>query len=89
LLKQNLSNIKSLNSIAERRGQTLAQMALAWNLNKQQVTSVLIGASSIEQIEQNVGSLEHLDFSKDELKEIDKYALEGNINLWATSSDAG
>jgi len=89
LTENNLSNIKSLNDIAKNRDQTLAQMALAWNLNKPQVTSVLIGASSVEQIEQNVGSLENLIFSKDELKAIDKYALEGNINLWSTSSDAG
>ena len=89
LTDKNISNIKSLNSIAEGRGQTLAQMALAWNLNKSQVTSVLIGASSVEQIEQNVGALKNLNFSADELKEIDKYALEGDINLWSTSSDAG
>jgi len=89
LTEQNISNIKSLNSIAEGRGQTLAQMALTWNLNKPQVTSVLIGASSVEQIEQNVGALKNLNFSNDELKAIDKYALEGDINLWSTSSDAG
>ncbi len=89
LTEENLSNIKSLNSIAERRGQTLAQMALAWNLHKPQVTSVLIGASSVEQIEQNVGTLGNLNFSADELTEIDKYALEGDINLWAKSSNAG
>ncbi|MDA3941506.1 MAG: L-glyceraldehyde 3-phosphate reductase [Spirochaetia bacterium] len=89
LTEQNLSNIKNLNSIAGKRGQSLAQMALAWNLNKSQVTSVLIGASSIEQIEQNVAALTNLDFTNDELKEIDKYALEGDINLWSTSSEAG
>ena len=89
LTEKNLSNIKNLNLIAERRGQTLAQMALAWNLNKPQVTSVLIGASSVKQIEQNVGALKNLEFSSDELKEIDKFALEGSINLWAKSSNAG
>ncbi len=89
LSEKNISNIKNLNNIAKKRGQTLAQMALAWNLNKPQVTSVLIGASSVEQIEQNVGALKNLNFSNDELKAIDKYALEGDINLWATSSDAG
>ena len=89
LTEQNFSNIKIINKIAERRGQSLAQMALAWNLNKTQVTSVLIGASSIGQIEDNVGSLKNLSFSNEELKEIDTYALEGDINLWVTSSDAG
>ena len=89
LTEKNLSNIRSLNNIAQGRGQTLAQMALAWNLKQPQVTSVLIGTSSVQQIEQNVGALNNLDFSDEELKEIDKYALEGDINLWATSSDAG
>lgn len=89
LTEKNLSNIKNLNLIAEGRGQTLAQMALAWNLNKPQVTSVLIGASSVKQIEQNVGALKNLEFSSEELKEIDKFALEGAINLWAKSSNAG
>ncbi len=89
LTEKNISNIKSLNKIAKGRGQTLAQMALAWNLNKPQVTSVLIGASSVNQIEQNVDALKNLNFSDAELNEIDKYALEGGINLWSTSSDAG
>ncbi len=89
LSEENMANIRNLNEIAISRGQTLAQMALAWNLNKPQVTSVLIGASSIEQIEQNVGALENPDFSKEELNNIDKYALDGSINLWAKSSDAG
>jgi len=89
LTEKNISNIKSLNNIAQDRGQSLAQMALAWNLNKPQVTSVLIGSSSVKQIEQNVDALKNLDFSESELKEIDEFALEGDINLWATSSDAG
>lgn len=89
LTETNLLNIRKLNGIAGRRGQSLAQMALAWNLNKPQVTSVLIGASSVQQIEENVDALKNLDFSETELKEIDQYALEGDINLWATSSDAG
>ena len=88
LTESNLSNIRSLNQIALRRGQSLAQLALAWNLNHPEVTSVLIGASSVEQIEQNVAALNNLDFSSEELKEIDKFALEGSINLWSTSSDA-
>jgi L-glyceraldehyde 3-phosphate reductase len=89
LTEKNLSNIKNLNEIANNRGQSLAQMALSWNLNKTQVTSVLIGASSIEQIEQNIGALKTLDFSDTELKEIDRFAMEGDLNLWSTSSDAG
>ena len=89
LTEKNLSNIRSLNKIAKKRGQSLAQMALAWNLKSSQVTSVLIGASSVQQIKQNVDSLKTLDFSEAELREIDLYALEGDINLWATSSDAG
>ena len=86
LSEENLENIRQLNKIAGKRGQTLAQMALAWNLNHPQVTSVLIGASSVEQIEQNVGSLKNLSFTDEELKEIDRYAREGDINLWAASS---
>ncbi len=89
LSKKNLENIRSLNEIAKRRGQTLAQMALAWNLHHPQVTSVLVGASSVQQIEQNIGALDNLRFSQEELMEIDKYALEGDINLWAASSSAG
>ncbi len=89
LSEANMANIRELNAIAISRGQTLAQMALAWNLNKPQVTSVLIGASSVQQIEQNVDSLKNTDFSEKELKEIDKYALEGSINLWEKSSNAG
>lgn len=87
LSRENLENIRKLNGIAEKRGQTLAQMALAWNLNHPQVTSVLIGASSAGQIEENVDTLKNLSFSSDELREIDKYAKEGNINLWAASSN--
>lgn len=89
LTTENLEHIRSLNNIAKGRGQSLAQMALAWNLHRPQTTSVLIGASSVGQIEENVGALKNLEFSDVELKEIDKYALEGNLNLWATSSQAG
>lgn len=89
LTEKNLANIRSLNKIAQDRGQSLAQMALAWNLKQPQVTSVLIGASSIQQIEENVSALRNLNFTDEEQREIDKYALEGGINLWATSSDAG
>ncbi len=83
LNEQNLAKIKALNEIAQRRGQSLAQMALAWVLRKKEVTSVLIGSSSKEQIIENVGALDNLVFSEAELKEIDKYATEGDINIWA------
>ena len=89
LTEKNLSNIRNLNKIAQSRGQSLAQMALAWNLKHPQVTSVLVGTSNIHQIEENVEALKNLDFSSEELKEIDKFALEGDINLWAVSSEAG
>ncbi len=89
LTAENLENIRSLNKIAQGRGQSLAQMALVWNLNHPQTTSVLIGASSVQQIEENVGALNNLSFSDAELQEIDKFALEGSLNLWAASSQAG
>jgi L-glyceraldehyde 3-phosphate reductase len=78
----------ALNQVAQRRGQTLAQMALAWTLRDPRVTSTLVGASSVAQLEQNIAALDKLDFSKDELKEIDRYATESGINLWVTSSTA-
>jgi L-glyceraldehyde 3-phosphate reductase len=89
LTERNLANIRALNQIAKARGQSLAQMALAWNLRKPQVTSVLIGASSVAQIEENVAALRQLPFSDAELAAIDRHALEGDINLWARSSQAG
>jgi len=89
LSEQNLNNIRALNKITQQRGQSLAQMALAWNLRRKEVTAVLVGASSVEQIEENVAALENVHFSAEELTEIDRYAVEGGINLWATSSDAG
>jgi L-glyceraldehyde 3-phosphate reductase len=84
---QALAKIQGLNEIAERRGQTLAQMALAWVLRDERVTSALIGASSVRQLEDNVASLERLDFTDDELAEIDRYATESEINIWAASSE--
>jgi L-glyceraldehyde 3-phosphate reductase len=81
-----LERIQALNELAARRGQTLAQLALSWVLRDPRVTSALIGASSVEQLEQNFGALERLDFSSDELEEIDRYATEAGINLWAASS---
>ncbi len=86
LTEQNLKNIRSLNEIALSRGQSLPQMALAWCLRRKEITSVLIGASSPEQIVENVGSLQNLSFSQEELAAIDSYAKEGGINLWARSS---
>ncbi len=81
-----LAKVRALNGIATRRGQTLAQMALAWTLRDPRVTSTLIGASSLAQLEQNVAALQNLDFSAEELAEIDGYATESDINLWAASS---
>jgi len=88
LTDEALGKTRALNDIAGRRGQTLAQMALAWVLRDDRVTSALVGASSVEQLEQNVGALARLDFSADELAEIDRYATESEINIWAASSDA-
>ncbi|MCF7944194.1 MAG: L-glyceraldehyde 3-phosphate reductase [Spirochaetia bacterium] len=89
LTKENLERIQGLNRIAQKRGQSLAQMALAWCLRRKEITSVLIGASSPKQIQENVAALDNLDFSDSELKEIDSFAVEGHINLWAESSNNG
>jgi L-glyceraldehyde 3-phosphate reductase len=83
---ENLAKIRALNDIAKRRGQTLAQMAVAWVLRDPVITSALVGASSVAQLEQNVAAIDKLEFSKEELAEIDRYATEGGINIWATSS---
>jgi L-glyceraldehyde 3-phosphate reductase len=81
-----LARIRALNEIAQQRGQSLAQLALAWTLRDPRVTSTLIGASSVKQLEANVASLERLDLSDDELAAIDRYAVDSGINLWAASS---
>jgi L-glyceraldehyde 3-phosphate reductase len=86
--EENLARVRALNEIAGRRGQTLAQLAIAWVLRDRRVTSALLGASSVRQLEQNVAALQRLDFDSHELEEIDRYAQEGNINLWAASSSA-
>jgi L-glyceraldehyde 3-phosphate reductase len=86
ITEETMAKIRALDELAARRGQTLAQMALAWTLRDPRMTSTLAGASSVEQLEANVGALEHLDFSADELAEIDRYATESDINLWAKSS---
>jgi L-glyceraldehyde 3-phosphate reductase len=83
-----LRRIRGLNEIAAGRGQSLAQLALAWTLRDPRVTSTLIGASSVRQLEENVAALDRLDLTADELAQIDKYAGEVGINLWAASSDA-
>ena len=86
LTEQTIAKIRALNDVAARRGQTLAQTALAWTLRDPRVTSTLVGASSVEQLEENVRALERLDFDEEELAEIDRYATESDINIWATSS---
>jgi L-glyceraldehyde 3-phosphate reductase len=86
LTEQTLSKVRALNQMAQRRGQTLAQMALAWTLRDPRVTSTLVGASSVAQLEQNVGALDKLGFSADELRDIDRHATDSGINLWAASS---
>ena len=87
LNEQTLAKVRALNEIAAGRGQSLAQMALAWILRDARVTSALVGASSVEQLETNVAALDRLDFGDDELAEIDRYATESDINLWARSSE--
>lgn len=82
----NLKHVRALNEIAARRGQTLAQMALAWALRHPGMTSVLIGASSVRQLEENIAALDNLEFSSEELAEIDRHAVEAGINLWWKSS---
>ena len=86
LTDETLAKIRALNEIAGRRGQSLAQMALAWTLRDRRVTSALIGASSVRQLEANVAALENLELSNEELEEIDRYATDSGINLWAASS---
>jgi L-glyceraldehyde 3-phosphate reductase len=86
--EENMARVRALNEIAQRRGQKLAQMAIAWVLRDPRVTSALIGASSVGQLETNVASLENLDFSDEELAEIDRHAVDAGINIWQQSSDA-
>ena len=81
-----MDKIRALNEIAKRRGQSLAQLALAWTLRDPRVTSTLIGASSVGQLEDSLGALGNLSFSADELAEIDRYATDSDINLWSRSS---
>jgi len=86
LTEQSLAHVRALNELAAARGQSLAQLALAWALRDERVTSVLVGASSVRQLEDNVAALDNLEFSADELTAIDQHARDAGINLWATSS---
>ena len=88
LTDENLAHIRALDEIAQRRGQTLAQMAVAWVLRDPRVTSALVGASSVAQIEDTVAALDNLGFTDDELAAIDEHAVEGGINLWEGPSRA-
>jgi len=87
--ERNLANVRALDRIARERGQTLAQMAIAWVLRKPAVTSALIGASRWQQIEECLGALTNVRFSEDELARIDRHALDGELNIWAQSSQHG
>jgi L-glyceraldehyde 3-phosphate reductase len=84
----NMARIRGLNDIASRRGQTLAAMAISWVLRDPRVTSALIGASSVAQLDANLAAVGKLDFTAEELAEIDTYAVESGINIWQQSSDA-
>jgi L-glyceraldehyde 3-phosphate reductase len=86
LTDESLHHVRSLNAMAQERGQSLAQMALAWTLRDPRVTSTLVGASSVRQLEENLGALDQLGFTDDELRAIDEHAVEAGINLWASSS---
>ncbi|ARD59058.1 L-glyceraldehyde 3-phosphate reductase [Kosakonia radicincitans DSM 16656] len=87
LTESNLNSLRLLNEMAQHRGQSMAQMALSWLLKDQRVTSVLIGASRPEQIEENVLALNNLTFSEEELAQIDQHVADGELNLWQASSD--
>jgi L-glyceraldehyde 3-phosphate reductase len=87
LTEENLERVRALNEIAKRRGQSLAQLALAWTLRDERITSALVGASSVRQLEQNIAALDRLDFDDAELAEIDRYADDAGINIWEPSSE--
>jgi len=88
LSNENINRVRALNEIAKRRGQSLAQMAIAWVLRRPEVTSALIGARHVQQLDNSLDALNNLEFSADELAEIDKYAGDAGINLWQKSSDS-
>jgi L-glyceraldehyde 3-phosphate reductase len=85
--EDNVARARGLNEVAARRGQTLAQMAIAWTLRDPRVTAALVGASSVAQLEDSLGAVDALEFDEAELAEIDRYAVEGGVNIWAQSSD--
>ena len=89
LSEANLANVRALNDIAQRRGQSLAQMAIAWVLRKPVITSALVGASSWTQIEESLGALRNIAFQQEELDRIDAHASDGGLNIWAASSQSG
>jgi L-glyceraldehyde 3-phosphate reductase len=88
LSPDNIKHIRALDRIATKRGQTLAQMAIAWTLRDPRVTSALIGASSVQQLSDSLGALDNLAFDDRELKSLDRHAVDGGINLWAGPSHA-
>ncbi|MBB4682835.1 L-glyceraldehyde 3-phosphate reductase [Amycolatopsis jiangsuensis] len=88
ITEEKLGKIRALHEIARRRGQSLAQLALAWALRDPRMTSLVIGASSVRQLDDNVAALDNLEFTADELAEIDQYATESGINIWKRSTDA-
>jgi L-glyceraldehyde 3-phosphate reductase len=88
ITEERLTKVRALNDIAARRGQSLAELALVWALRDPRMTSLVIGASSVKQLDDNVAALAHMSLSEDELTEIDRYAVEADINLWKGSSDA-
>ncbi|CAM3930853.1 L-glyceraldehyde 3-phosphate reductase [Nocardiopsis gilva] len=88
LNEETLNRIRALNDIAQRRGQSLAQLAITWALRDNRVTSALIGASSVEQLEANVAAVRGPRLTEDELAEIDKYAVDLGVNIWQRSSDS-
>ncbi len=88
LTEQTLFKLRALNDIAAGRGQTLAQLALTWLLRDPRMTSALIGASSVAQLEANIAAVQGAPLSAEELVEIDRYATDAEINIWSTSSEA-
>jgi L-glyceraldehyde 3-phosphate reductase len=89
LTEQTLDHIRALSQVAERRGQSLAQLALSWALRDPRITSALIGASSVQQLEENLAAAQNTTFSEEELAEIDRHAVDSGVNIWAASSTAG
>lgn len=87
LTDETLSRLRALNAIAQRRGQTLAQLALVWVLRDRRVASALVGASTVQQLRENLAALEHQNFTREELAEVDRYAVDSGVDLWRASSD--